>query len=139
MKVMIDTNVITDVYQNRLPFVTYSAKILKLAEANKLIGMVTASTITDVYYILSRHIKDPVQLKTLVQKFLSAVKLLDVLAADVSAAFDLPIDDFEDALFAQCAKRSKADCIITRNTKDFVNSPVYCMEPELFLAKFFNE
>ena len=139
MKVMFDTNVIIDVYQNRPPFVTTSAKVLKLAESRKLTGMVTASTITDVYYILGRHIKDQAQLKTLVQKFLSTVKLLDVLAADVNEAFNLPMDDFEDALFAQCAKRAKADYIITRNPKDFVNSPVPCMEPDAFMDKFFNE
>ena len=135
MKVMIDTNVIIDVYQNRPPFVTTSAKILKLAESREITGMVTASTITDIYYILGRHIKDRQQLKTLVQKFL--VKLLDVLVADVTEAFNLPMDDYEDALFAQCAKRAKADYIITRNTKDFASSPVPCMDPDTFLDKFF--
>ena len=139
MKVMFDTNVIVDVYQNRPPFVTASAKVLKLAESRKLTGMVTASTITDLYYILGRHIKDQAQLKALVQKFLSTVKLLDVLATDVNDAFNLPMDDYEDALFAQCAKRVKADYIITRNIKDFANSPVSCMEPEAFLDKFFKE
>ena len=139
MKVMFDTNVIIDVYQNRPPFVTTSAKVLKLAESRKLTGMVTASTITDVYYILGRYIKDQAQLKALVQKFLSTVKLLDVLATDVNEAFNLPMDDYEDALFAQCAIRVKADYIITRNPKDFKNSPVPCMEPEAFLDKFFKE
>ena len=137
MKVIFDTNVIIDVYQNRTPYVAASAKVLKLAESHKFSGMVTANVITDVYYILGRHIKDRAQLRMLVQKFLSTVKLLDVLAADVTEAFNLPMSDFEDALLAQVAKRVKADYIITRNLKDFANSPVPCMEPDVFLDKFF--
>jgi predicted nucleic acid-binding protein len=139
MKIMIDTNIILNVYQNEMPFVANSARILKLSERRKITGIVTASTITDIYYMLGRHIKDKAQLKTLVQKFLTTVKLADVTATDVTEAFNLSMDDFEDALFAQCAKRLKADYIITRNTKDFINSPVAFMEPDEFLEKFFKE
>ena len=137
MKVMIDTNIIIDVYQNRIPFVTTSAKILKLAESGKFTGVVTASTVTDIYYILGRHIKDREQLKMMVQELLTVVTLIDVLAKDVINAFNLPMEDFEDALFAQCAKRIKADYIVTRNPTDFAYSPVNNMDPDAFLEKFF--
>jgi len=137
MKIMVDTNVIIDVYQNRAAFAPTSAKILKLSENSKIIGMITASTVTDIYYILGRYIKEQKRLNTLVQKLLSTVRLVDVLATDVTEAFNLEMDDFEDALFAQCAKRVKADYIVTRNTKDFVDSPIPSMEPDDFLNKFF--
>ncbi|MCL2215847.1 MAG: PIN domain-containing protein [Defluviitaleaceae bacterium] len=136
MKVMVDTNIVVDVYQNRAGFSETSAKILKLSESKKISGFITASTVTDIYYILGRHIKDRQQLRTLVQKLLTAVALTDVLAKDVTEAFNLPMDDFEDALFAQCAKRVKADYIVTRNTTDFINSPVPAMEPDAFVNKF---
>jgi predicted nucleic acid-binding protein len=55
---MIDTNVIIDVYQNRDDFVKNSSKVLRLSETNKITGLITASTITDIYFILGRHIKD---------------------------------------------------------------------------------
>ena len=139
MKVMVDTNIVIDVYQNRAGFAQTSAKILKLSERNNITGIVTASTITDIYYILGRHIKDRPQLNTLIQKFLTTVKLVDVLATDVTDAFNLTMDDFEDALFAQCAKRAKADYIITRNPKDFGGSPVPCIEPDDFLGRFFKD
>ena len=137
MKIMIDTNIVIDVYQNRAGFAQASVKILKLSECNKITGIVTASTITDIYYILGRHIKDRQLLSAMVQKFLTTVKLIDVLAADVTEAFNLPMDDFEDALFTQCAKRIKADYIVTRNPEDFVRSPVPCIEPDNFLDTFF--
>ena len=137
MKAMIDTNVIIDVYQNRSDYVDKSREVLKLSESKKITGFVTASTITDIYFILGKHIKDREQLKSLVQKLLTAVVLADVFAKDVTAAFDLPMEDFEDALLAQCAKRLAADYIITRNGGCFANSPVQPITPDDFLLKFF--
>lgn len=137
MKVMVDTNVIIDVYQNRVAFAPASAKILKLSENRKITGIITASTVTDIYYILGRHIKERGQLNTLVQKLLTTVTLIDVLASDITEAFNLAMDDFEDALFAQCAKRIKADYIVTRNPKDFLKSPVPSITPDDFISKFY--
>lgn len=137
MKVMVDTNIIIDVYQNRTSFAPASAKILKLSESKKITGVVTASTVTDIYFILGRHIKDHALLKTLVKKMLTTVTVADVLASDITEAFKLPMDDFEDALFAQCGKRVKADYIISRNTVDFIHSPIPAIEPDDFLNKFF--
>ena len=137
MKVMIDTNVIIDVYQRRDGYES-CAQILKLSESKKFKGFLTASTITDIYFILGKYIKDDEQLRTLVKSLLTTVTLEDVFAKDVHAAFDLPMSDFEDALFAQCAKRISADYIVTGNVNDFANSPVKAMKPDEFLLKFFS-
>lgn len=45
--------------------------------------------------------------------------------------------DYEDALLATCAKRRKLDLIITRNLKDFAESPIKAVTPDDVLAKFF--
>jgi predicted nucleic acid-binding protein len=134
---MIDTNVIIDVYQNRLDLVENSSKVLRLSETNKIMGFITASTITDIYFILGRHIKDRRALKALVQTLLTSVTLSDVLAKDVTDSFNLPMSDFEDALLAQCAKRLRTDYIVTRNIEDFINSPVKPITPDDFLDMFF--
>jgi len=46
--------------------------------------------------------------------------------------------DYEDALIATCARHTKMDYIITRNIKDFANSPVPPIAPDNFIAKFFD-
>jgi len=137
MKVTFDTNVIVDVYLDREPFSAYSASVLKLSESGRISGAVTASSVTDIYYILGRYIKDAVLLKQLVMKLLTAVEITDVLGRDVTKAFVLHVSDFEDALVAQCASRAKCAYIITRNGKDFENSPVPAISPEDFLDRFF--
>ena len=51
--------------------------------------------------------------------------LRKALIADVS--------DFEDAVMMETAKRMNADCIVTRNIRDYINSPVPVMSPEQFV------
>ena len=43
--------------------------------------------------------------------------------------------DFEDAVMSESARRINADCIITRNTKDFLKSKVPAVTPAEFLIK----
>ena len=55
--------------------------------------------------------------------------------ADVRVALELPISDFEDALQVAAAMACGAQVIVTRNERDFKNSPVPAMNPELFLRR----
>lgn len=139
MKILIDTNVILDVYLNREPFAADSAQVLKLSESGQAAGSITANTVTDIYYILGRQIKDRDRLKELLSKLFQIVTVTDVLGPDVRKALELPVDDYEDAVIVQCAIRTKSDYIITRNEDDFVNSSVPVLSPSAFLTQFFSE
>ena len=44
--------------------------------------------------------------------------------------------DFEDCLQVECAKDFGANCIVTRNTKDFQGSIAPVTEPSEFIGKF---
>ena len=48
------------------------------------------------------------------------------------------IADFEDAVLEQAALLSGAEAIITRNAKDFSNSPVKVLDPKQFLVQIGN-
>ena len=52
MKIMCDTNVILDVLLERESFVEDSYKILKLCEEHKIEGFVSASSVTDIFYLV---------------------------------------------------------------------------------------
>jgi predicted nucleic acid-binding protein len=136
MKVFIDTNVIIDVLTNREPHVDRSAAFLKLCGTG-VTGCITASQTTDIYYLLRRYGKDAVTARKIVKRLTDTVTVTDVTAKDVSAAFSLPMPDYEDALLAQCAKGTRADYLVTRNGKDFQASPVPALSPEEFVKKFF--
>ena len=135
MKALIDTNVIMDVLMNREPYAEHSIAFLKLCGVN-VTGCIAASQTTDIFYLLTRQGKDVDTARNIVKDLTNNLTLLDVLAKDVTAAFSIPMKDFEDALIAQCARRARVDYIITRNEKDFINSPVPAYTPIEYLERF---
>ncbi len=137
MKIIIDNNVIIDVLQNRKPFVEPSSKLLRLVETNHVKGYITANSITDIYYILNRSIKDKKQVYNYMKTLLELIEIIDVTAKDIKKALHPDVIDFEDDLISVCANGASIDFIITRNNTDFTNSPVPALTPEDFLNKFF--
>jgi predicted nucleic acid-binding protein len=135
MQVLIDTNILIDVFAKREPHFEASASVLRRCGA-KLTGCLLASQTTDVFYILRRETKDAALATEIVKTLSDNLTVLDVNAADVKAALESEMLDYEDALLACRAKRAKADYIITRNVKDFQLSPVQAIRPTEFLGKF---
>lgn len=139
MKIVIDTNVILDVYLNREPFAADSAELLRLCEKGRVKGSITANTVTDIYYILGKQLRDKNKLKALLSRLFEIVSITDVTGADIRRALELPVDDYEDAVVVQCATRTKSQYIITRNEGDFVSSSIPVLSPSAFLSQFFPE
>ena len=136
IKAMIDTNIIIDYLADRPGFADDAEKILNLCEQEEMTGVLTASAMTDIYYIMRKIAGREKTLESLKLLF-SVFDIVSVGKSDLLRAMEASIPDFEDALCAMCAKRIKAECIITRNIKDFQNSPVLPMTPQGFLARFF--
>ncbi|MDR1205659.1 MAG: hypothetical protein LBL26_09305 [Peptococcaceae bacterium] len=67
------------------------------------------------------------------------INIIDVTAADVKNALASAMSDYEDAMLAVSGQRWKADYIITRNEKDFRQSPVTALSPQAFLEQFHSE
>ena len=59
--------------------------------------------------------------------------LLDTVAMDVKLAINSDVSDYEDAVMIETAKRSRVDCIVTRNSKDYSASSVPVFTPERFV------
>lgn len=57
-KVLFDTNIILDVALKRQPFFEDALELFRLIDRKDIVGYVTATTITDIYYI-SRKEKGP--------------------------------------------------------------------------------
>ncbi len=63
-------------------------------------------------------------------------RFADCSITDIANAAAMRWDDFEDAVQAATAERLHADCIITRNTRDFKKSKVAAYTPSEFLTLF---
>jgi predicted nucleic acid-binding protein len=126
MRAMLDTNVLLDVLLDRQPFANDAFIIFEAVEHGQITGLICATSVTNIFYLSARA--------TGARKTLSSIKTLLSLfeiAPVTRAVFDTAIisgfEDFEDAVLYACANLSNADCIITRNIKDFKKSrlPVY--------------
>ncbi len=135
MRVLIDTNVILDILQNRQPFFKDSYNALQLA-LNKCSVYISATTVTDVVYITRKAFNNSLDQKKALKVFFSQFRICAVKNKQLNQAFSSSISYFEDAVQAFCAKHYHVSYIITRNTKDYKLSPVKAIEPADFNILF---
>ena len=133
MKVYLDTCVIIDYLANRLPFSKDADKIFDLIASNKIFAYVSSTSITDIYYIIKKNLRDEDTTRKLIIDILSLVEIIDTYAYNIKTVFDSNILDFEDALIEELSFQNKLDYIVTRNTKDFRNSRVEIISPAKLL------
>lgn len=135
MKVFIDTNLVLDVLAERKPFYETSARIWELVEKRDLTGYLSATTITDVFYILRKQLGSERAYDT-VSKIMMVFDITSVSQADIKKALNLGFKDFEDALQVVCAKKTGAKYLITRNKEDFQEAQgIEVVDPEAFLSR----
>ncbi len=128
-----DTNIIIDILERREPFYIDSNAILLLAVDKNIDCIIGASSITDIFYIINNKNKDTHKTIQVIFDLLKIVRAVDTLVSDMYVAANMGFSDFEDAVTASTAVREHADYIITRNVKDFANSPVPAITPIDFL------
>ena len=136
MKVFIDTNIILDAVLSRKPFSDAAEQIFLLTAKEQIDANITANSITDIYYFVFKSIGNSDKAKEILRVLFSTFNISAIGIDDLNQALELQMKDFEDALISSCAKRSKANYIITRNTKDFVNSPITAIMPDDFIKRF---
>lgn len=134
MKILIDTNVILDVLCSREKFLEDSSKIWKLCEVKKLDGYVSALSIPNIVYILIKELT-PEKTQQIIDQIFIVFNIIDLKAEDLKEAAAMKPSDYEDALQMICASRIKADFIITRNIKDFMESKITAIKPSELLER----
>ena len=134
MRYMIDTNIILDVFLDQEPFSTSSKQVLSLCESKKIHGFISASSATDIFYIVRKRLGSPDKASEALGHVLNIVKVLTVTNDDINAAFLKKAKDFEDCLLATCARSNKCAAIVTRNKEDFQDFGIDLYSPEELLA-----
>ena len=122
MKIAFDTNVLIDVIADREGSEPARRLVMAVAEG-KANGIVSANSITDIYYIVRKYLGD----EATRQAIWNILALFDIATVDGEAcatALGSQMDDFEDAVLAVCADREGAEYIATRD-KGLIDSQ-YC-------------
>ena len=134
MKLLIDTNVILDVLCNRPEFVEDASKIFKLCEIKKVEGYISALSVPNIVYIMRKEL-DSAKINEILETFSLIFTIVDLKAEDIKKAANLDFKDYEDALQSICAKRIKANYIVTRNINVYSNSPITAIKPSELLER----
>jgi predicted nucleic acid-binding protein len=130
---MIDANILLDVLLEREPFFSSSRAVLQLCESKKVYGFLSASSVTDIFYITWKALQSTELAYKTLGSILDIVKVLTVTNEDVLSAYLQHAADFEDCLLATCAKSNKCSAIVTRNKKDFLEFGITLLSPEELL------
>ena len=129
MKIVLDTNVVMDVLADREPFANDSEEVMNLAANRRVVAAITANSITDIAYLLRDRPKGGKTVRAVILDLMEVLEVLAVGREQCVRATELPMADYENALLAVCAKRWNADLIVTRNIRDFKESPVQAVSP----------
>jgi predicted nucleic acid-binding protein len=135
LKAVLDTNIVLDVLLDRHPFSGPAAKIFGWAERSEFSGLLCATTVTTVHYLLSQAFSSR-ETRQLLSKLLSLFGVAAVNRHVIERALSSSIRDFKDAVLSEAGELAGAECIITRNARDFRKSPLRILDPAEFLAIF---
>ncbi len=128
MRVLLDTNVILDVWLAREPFWRDSASVLAKAETKKIEGWICPTTITTLHY-LGRKIIGEKKTRELLKQLIKICKVGKMSKETFSRALESEVSDFEDAVIESVSIGCGIDVIATRNTSNFRKSQIPAKEP----------
>ena len=136
-KIFLDTNIILDFLGEREGFYEASAKIMTLADKKKIQVYTSPSSISNVFYVLTRYENSKIALEKIRKfKLLCSMSMMDDEV--VEKAINSDFKDFEDAMQYFSALASNCNIIITRNEKDFKNAMIPVMNAESYLLSLWN-
>lgn len=137
VKVLLDTNIIIDVALERQPYLGDSETVLSLVEQGRIEGYISASTFSDLYYIIRKDKGRDLTLEFL-RDIVSFCQIATVDGAAITMALATNFRDFEDAIQYSTAVVNQLDVIVTRNLEDFPVATPRIMTPVQLIQELAN-
>ena len=128
IRTLLDVDVMLDVFTQRQPHYENSARLLATIERGLAVGLIAAHGLTTLFYLTAMHTSTSrarIALSDLLQVFSVASVDQDV----IEQALMLPMPDFEDAVQMAAAMHAGVDYLVTRNIRDYKNSPLPAILP----------
>ena len=138
MKLLIDTNIVLDVLLKREPFYQDAVKVMNLAQYDDVQEYISASAVTDIYYIAYKQIKDRTLVLNLIKRLLMVVAVAAVSEQEIRNALETRWKDFEDAVQYSVALLNEVEGLITMNPKDYEQTDINIWSPEQVLKEYEN-
>ena len=104
-------------------------------DAERLIGYVTATTLTDIFYIARKHTGNLEKARQAIFEILTVMEVCSIDKNTLEAAINSGFVDFEDAVQIFSAVAHNLDAIVTRDSKGFLDSPIFVMSTRELVQK----
>lgn len=134
MNVMFDINVILDIVGHRQPFYESSRDAFLRVVGEGDVPYLSVHALATLYYLLGATATRK-QRAAAMEWVFEAFKVAGLTAEEVAAARGLAMSDFEDALVVAAARAMRCCCILTRNVRDFKESPIRAIAPDDFVCR----
>ena len=128
MNLLIDTNVILSMVFKRSGFDDAVQLFRKIKRNNN--AFITASTVTDLFYIIRKEMHDTDKTYVVMENIFKLVGILAVTEEDIHLAFEQKWKDFEDCVQYTTAQNNRIDYIVTGNRKDYEDSSLVVVSPK---------
>ena len=133
MKILFDTCVILDYLLDREEYSSNAEKLIVKAAQDRIQGLLTVKSLMDIHYVLKHTIHNENSIRNIILTLLDSFALVDSTGENAVRALSSGVNDYEDALMIETAVSYEADGIVTRNIKDYRNSPIRVFSPEELL------
>ena len=131
--ILIDLDILLDVLQMYEPFYETSASLLAAVETGRVQGYVAAHSLTTLFHLIQKD-KSSAEARATITNLLQFINIAPVDQSTIEQALNLDYRDFEDAVQMISAVACKADCLVTRNLKDYQPTLLPVMQPVDFLG-----
>jgi len=134
-KILIDTNIVLDFALHRQDFGEDARNLILFLVKNQIKSYITASSITDIYYVLKKA-KGHDDAIVFLKNSINIIKVIGVDEEVIINALNSEMKDFEDAVQTESAKQNDIEIIITRDKIDYKNSGLKIYIPKEYITEF---
>jgi predicted nucleic acid-binding protein len=135
MIVLLDTNILLDVIQDRAPYNVSATRLWKHVEEGAITGYVSAISFNNVFYIARKQIGFGKALEAL-RLIREVFRIVPLDESVIDRALAAPGKDFEDAIQAAAALQISADHLVSRNVDHFAFESLSVVTADELLAIF---
>lgn len=138
-RIFVDANIVIDLLCERYPWFPSVMRIFSMADRGQIELYCSSLSLGTASYLMETRKMSPQDIFEGIDLLCQMCTPTTVDASVVRQALDSGFTDFEDALQHYSAMTVDAECIVTRNKKDFSSSEIPIYELEDFMALLDND
>ena len=139
MRAYVDTNILVDLVLSRQEFLPDAQRVFALGYAGEVELMVSALSFVNTIYLARKYKFPSEEVLSKLRMIADFVDVVDLRGQNVVDMLDSGWKDYEDATQHRSAVEEQADCIVTRNKKDYKASTIEVLTSAEFVSKIYSK